>query len=136
MSRFPCLASRENLYCSIGPTIQRKDIHYSLFSIEQILSLSFLESGAERCFKEIVNLLHWDNFDIEKVLNRLRSVTSCTELVQENCSQILANKRFLKKEVQIEQKGSSYESILYRKKVIEVLKGQTEMCLSEERMRF
>lgn len=65
----------------------------------------------------------------------MQSVTTYSENVQEISIQILEAEEVSKKEVRIEQKGSVFESILYLKNVVEVMKRQIEMCTRETGMQ-
>lgn len=83
-----------------------------------------------------MKMLHGDNLDIEIIRNKLKSVSSCSELVREDTSQVLEQERFLKEEVKIEARGGACESNFYRKKVEEVLKRKIEMWPKKKYMRF
>lgn len=66
----------------------------------------------------------------------LKSVTACSVLMLESCSQILENDRFLKKRARREKRGSAYEITSYHKKVVEILKSQNMMRSREESRRL
>lgn len=48
----------------------------------------------------------------------------------------LKTKNFSEKNVRIEERGCTCESIFYRKKVVTVLKRQFEICSKQESMRL
>lgn len=99
-----------------------------------ILLTKLFRCAAERYTRRFVKLRHCDSLDIKTILCDLKSVTSCSEAGRESSCEILESDGFLKKEVQIGEKGSASGSILYRNKVVEVVERQTEMCSRKERL--
>lgn len=51
------------------------------------------KGDAERYATIVGELVHYHNFDLDTVLDSLRSMTSCSELVQQSSNQILKNKK-------------------------------------------
>lgn len=78
--------------------------------------------------KKAVKLLNCGDFDIEAGRIKLKSVTSCSELVREISSRMLENQGFMKEEVRIEERRHAGESVTYQKRLVEVLKRQFLMC--------
>lgn len=92
------------------------------------------KSGAEQYAKKVGELLHSDKFIIDAIWNNLKKVTSWSELVPESFSWMLEGHGFLKEEVRIKEGRNSGESALYRKRVVELLKRQIEICEWEQNM--
>lgn len=70
------------------------------------------------------------------MINNLRSMISCTKLVEESSSQILQTKGILKEEVSIEEEQNIGESVLCGRMVVEILKTKIELCPSDENMKI
>lgn len=83
-----------------------------------------------------MKLLFCNNFYIETIRNKMKREASFRELVQENFSQKPGYKGILKQALRREQRGSLCKSILYGKKVVDVLSRHTEAFLKEEGMQL
>lgn len=59
-----------------------------------ILITELFKNGAKRYARKIIKLLPCKNIDVETIQNRLKSSTSCSEHVRENCSEIHENEGF------------------------------------------
>lgn len=86
------------------------------------------KGDAERYAGEVVELLHCERFDIEKNRGILKSVISCSEQVRESFSRMLENHEFLIEEVMLKESQNGGESVLYQKRVVEVLIREIEIC--------
>lgn len=66
--------------------------------------MALFESGAERCVKKGLELLHCENIDIEGNCGTLEVLTSCRELVRKRSNQMLEIQAFVKKKVKIQER--------------------------------
>lgn len=101
-----------------------------------LLIIKFFKDGTERYAKEVVNLLHCKKFSIKAIQDKLKNITSCSEMVREWSGWILKNQGLEKKYVKIKEGMNAGEIFLYCKKVIELLKKHIEKRPGKEGMQF
>lgn len=82
----------------------------------------------KQCPRKIASLLQCNNFKIDIIQDEWKNVTSCSELVRDDFSQLLKNERLLRTVVRKEERGNVGESTSRRKKAVEVLKRQIKIC--------
>lgn len=76
------------------------------------LIMELFKSAAELYLRKIVKLLHNHNFDVDVTRPKLKRGKSCSEYMRENHNGKLENKRVLRKEVCVQQRGSRCKSAL------------------------
>lgn len=94
-----------------------------------------LKSDAERLANKVVELLHCKNPDTEIIRQQMNSVMLCSELVQEDFRGTIEIKGSIKK-VRLDEGWHAGESDVYRRAVVHMLKKQTEMCPTEDKMQL
>lgn len=99
------------------------------------LITELFRSGTERYARKIVKLPHCINFEIETNRSNLKIDTMYTELVREVSYETFETEVILREKVRIGDKTSVFGRVLYREKVVTVLKRQIVMCPSEESKR-
>lgn len=100
------------------------------------LILELFKSDAKWHAKKVVDLLHCDHADIEAVQNKLKVVTSYSDLVRESSSRMLGNKRFMREEMRIKERRHGGESNMYQKKMVDVLQRQIKIYPTEEKIQL
>lgn len=77
-----------------------------------LLNMEVLRSGAERHANKVVRQLFFEAFHLEAGQNKLKTVTSCSEVVRESSTRMLDNEKLVKKEMRIDGKLIAGESVL------------------------